>query len=187
MEMLTERRAWWSRPENRYHNLTDSLAYPFEGIEGLFIGRDVLEIGPGHGRQCRRLVDVAKSYSVCDIVPMDEPAFDGLQKFVIEDYSVDMGADFDVIHFWYVLHHVPISELSPFFEFVSRHLLKGGHAMFNTPILHPNGTHYAGDGLATTWIDRDAVLQNLGQLDVVMEQHQNVGSSGILFVVRKGR
>lgn len=162
---LTHRVAHWNLPSNRApreeHDLTDSMPYPFAAVEGTFVNKCVLEIGPGRGRQYDRLKSSVMEYSICDIAPdaLKEKLFLFCRhRFLLKDYSNDFGQRFDIVHFWYVLHHVQYTELRAFFEFVARHLRAGGVALFNTPIITNPYEPYPGDGLGTTRIDRDMVL-----------------------------
>lgn len=159
---LAERRRFWAEPRSRGpddgHDLYDSLPYPFEdaGIESIFHGADVLEIGPGRGRQYERVRPHVRTASVADIAPeaLLEPAFLGARdRFLITNWDKDLGRRFDVVHFWYVLHHVIWREMRDFFRFVRRHLRRGGIAAFNTPMpINVQGAPQ-GDGTGTTRSD----------------------------------
>ena len=119
----------------------------------LFRDKNVLEIGPGEGRAFQHVKDVILSYSIADIsesVLACEIWNRVCFKYLIRDYSSDLGEVFDVIHFWYVLHHVPSVELDMFFDFVLRHLKKDGILMFNTPYLSFDDGAYRDDGVLTT-------------------------------------
>ena len=190
---LNIRRAYWDVHVNRapreQHDMTDSIPYPFEGEEWRFYHKDVLEIGPGHGRQYERLRGAARSYSVCDISPvaMTESVFDSATaKYVMCDYRNDFGARFNVVHFWYVLHHIKTTEMDEFFAFVARHLRTGVIAMFNSPQSRNAEEWYNGDGMGTTWMDRAAVRKVYSlYLETVSVYQQDRLSSGELFVARK--
>ena len=190
---LELRRAHWDKPENRAprdeHDLTDSLPYPFEGVEHLFDGKDVLEIGPGRGRQYERIKTAVQSYSVCDISPaaLTEPVFaDVTARYLLSDYGKDFTDRFDVVHFWYVLHHVRLDELGNFFGFVARHLRTSGMALFNSPQVGDVLAYRPGDGLGTTLMDRATVMTAYAShLNTVGVCYQNDRSSGDLFIARK--
>ena len=190
---LDARRRYWDDPRNRApredHDLTDSVPYPFEPMVSMFRDKDVLEIGPGRGRQYDRLKCIPSSYSVCDISPacLAEQAFNGVdRKYLLSSYEDDFVERFDLIHFWYVLHHVRLDELDNFFAFVARHLRPGGLAMFNTPQSGNVAEWYVDDGMGTTKIDRGMVRTayrpHLETLDVYCQDER---SSGDLFVTRK--
>ena len=195
MTDIDARRAYWDNPANRApredHDLTDSMPYPFDvlDVEDWFAHKDVLEIGPGRGRQYAVLKGMAKSYSVCDISPaaLAEPVFSGVaDKYLLSDYADDFTARFDVVHFWYVLHHVVALEMCDFFAFVARHLHTGGTALFNSAQSGNAPDWYTGDGMGTTWMDRTMVRStyspHLETLDVYCQDER---SSGDLFVTRK--
>lgn len=190
---LAGRRSHWDDPRSRApreeHDLADSLPYPFAPVEHLFAGKDVLEIGPGRGRQYDRLGGAVASYGVCDLSPaaLDEPALDGVAcKLLLEDYAIDFGRRFDVVHFWYVLHHVKRAEMGAFFAFVARHSRPSGLALFNSPQDGNAPEWYRGDGMGTTWMDRETVRSayapHLETLDVYCQDDR---SSGDLFVTRR--
>lgn len=190
---LDRRREHWDDPRNRApreeHDLADSLPYPFEPVEHLFAGQDVLEIGPGRGRQYDRLRHLAGEYAICDISPsaLAEPVFAGVaRRFLLTDYTQDFVYRFNVVHFWYVLHHVREDELGAFFSFAARHLRSGGVALFNTPITTNAPEWYTGDGTGTTCHRPvDVVKASQPYLDVVAVYNQNDRSSGALFVMEK--
>ena len=133
----------------------DSPPIPFDGeVYNEFRMWHVLELGPGEGRQFRKVAPICASYSIADIVPevLQLPIYNNVAgKFLITDYTSDnFGKMFDVIHFWYVLHHVLEWELRDFFLFCFRHLCKYGTLVFNTPSLMCPPEVYLGDGKQTT-------------------------------------
>jgi SAM-dependent methyltransferase len=190
---LGARRRHWDDPVNRAprdeHDLEDSLPYPFGGLENLFFDKDVLEIGPGRGRQYERLRGLVKSYSLCDIstAALAEPVFDGARaKYWLYDYSDDFFTRFDLIHFWYVLHHIRRGELEAFFAFVARHLREAGVALFNSPQTGNNPDWYTGDGMGTTYMTSLEVVHAFSPFLTIVEVcEQDDRSSGALFVTRK--
>lgn len=189
---IERRRKYWDDKRNRaphdFHDLTDSDPYPFAKVERMFRGKDVLEIGPGRGRQYERLKGIVKSYSIADISSdaLCEPVFDQVQgRFLIEDYGEPFGR-FDVVHFWYVLHHVKIAELEPFFSFVASLLRDDGAVFFNSPHEFRDGKWYRNDGLGTTWIGKDQVLDIAGSyLDFFLVDEVNERSTGCIFGAKK--
>lgn len=134
-------------------NQGDSPPCPFEKYTHFFTFRDVLEIGAGEGRQYEYAHIGTKSYSIADI---SEEALDTeriplhVDRYLITDYDSNFGRKFDLIHFWYVLHHIPREELFAFINFLRRHLISGGILMFNTPYLDFDEGAYADDGVNTT-------------------------------------
>ena len=165
---LLVRRDHWNSPTNRapYDDFAKSdieWPYPADKLEQMTSGLDVLEIGPGRGRIYARLRDKVKSYSICDIAPntLTESVFEGVDcRILLSDYDVDRHWRWDVIHFWYVLHHIKVDELEGFFGFVVRHLRPSGFALFNLPILDQSRL-YTGDGIGTTWISESDVMTDL--------------------------
>ena len=190
LENIVERADYWQHHLSPYldrHDLSDSIPYPYDGMEHLFDGKDVLEVGPGRGRQYQRLKGRVRSYSVCDIVALDPDIFGGADgRYVISSYSSDLGTEFDVVHFWYVLHHVRTDELADFFRFLARHLEYGGVAVFNTPWLgNPRGW-YVGDGIGTTYIGVREVEDNSRKWFRVLRCSKvDERSNGYVFVLRK--
>ena len=171
----TERINFWEQPQNRgpidgSHDLIDSLPYPFLGHEHLFEDNDVLEIGPGRGRQYDYLKDLVAYYSIADISNeiLDEACFDLVDdKILLSDYNDNFATQFDIIHFWYVLHHVREEEVEMFFTFIHRHLVEKGLVLFNTPQLQNDREIYLGDGISTTYYSLTQILK-------VMEKHFNI-------------
>jgi 2-polyprenyl-3-methyl-5-hydroxy-6-metoxy-1,4-benzoquinol methylase len=131
-----------------------SLAFPFSGHENLFEGKNVLEIGPGEGRQFKKLSELAARYSVADISRevLDKEIYDEVPRYLITSYEAKLPkGKFDVVHFWYVIHHVKPSELEQFVRFVSNHVKVGGHVLFNTLSLeHMQAQELGGDGKMTS-------------------------------------
>lgn len=201
MMNLEERRAYWNKRENRapylaHHDLCDSLPYPFEpSIAMIFDNKDVLEIGPGNGRQYERVRERTRSYSVCDISmsALEEPIFRDIDqrhggRYVISDWNANLPRSFDVIHFWYVLHHIQLSEMHLFFAFVRNHLRRPyGLVAFNTPMLENVQSDPAGDGIGTTYSDPEVVRQTAHPLEIIMAQPVQQKSTGHVFLLRYNR
>lgn len=193
IDNLLLRQHHWDKPENRApredHDLADSVPYPFSGFEHLFVGRDVMEIGPGRGRQYVVLSSIAKSYAVCDISPtaLEELVLaDATHKLQLRDYGDDFAVRFDVIHFWYVLHHIRVSEMEDFFAFVARHLRQKGIAIFNSPQDGNPREWYTDDGIGTTWMDSNVVIgASQRSLSVVKCCRYDERSTGFVFVMEK--
>jgi 2-polyprenyl-3-methyl-5-hydroxy-6-metoxy-1,4-benzoquinol methylase len=135
-------------------NQGDSNPVPFCGHEGRFRGKEALEIGPGEGRQYKAVHDRCLSYAIADVSQqaLDCPIFDDVDwKLRIRDIRIDSFCrKFDIVHFWYVLHHVPMIEVYDFFSFAHNHLHRNGLIMFNTPYLDFAAGCYSDDGVNTT-------------------------------------
>lgn len=191
-----ERRRWlWNHRSTRGpelgHDLRDSLPYPFEpSIQMIFDGKDTLEIGPGNGRQYERVRDRTKSYCICDISQgaLDEPVFNSADgRFLIESWSQTLGRTFDLIHFWYVLHHIRLDELINFFDFVSRHLRDDGLVAFNSPQLINVQHELEGNGEGTTYTDPVLIKTALRSLEMLMALPVDRKSTGFVMLLRKSR
>jgi SAM-dependent methyltransferase len=132
---LAERRAFWRERHTAVFQ-GDSIATPFLGLENLFRGKKVLEIGPGEGRQFEVIFRYARTYAVADIVPevLEQKRYAGVGRHLIRDYRTDdFGERFDLITFWYVVHHLRRQELDDFVGFLDRHLATPGILFFNLP------------------------------------------------------
>lgn len=196
IQNLAERQMKWAYRGNRGpitgHDLVDSLPYPFEdaNIQTVFDNKDVLEIGPGNGRQYERLCGVVKTYCIADISAdaLAEPAFEGVaveDRFLLADWRQQLGKVFDVVHFWYVLHHIVRAEMTYFFEFVSRHLRDGGLVAFNSPEPQNVQGPLEGDGIGTTYSDPDVVREVAPQFEVLVSASIQRKSTGHVFLMRK--
>lgn len=190
-----KRKQLWDLRDNRGprngHDLRDSLPYPFEtvGIQMIFDDKDVLEIGPGNGRQYERVKDRCKTCSILDLSPavLKEPVFSkSTGKYLLEDWDQSLGRLFDVVHFWYVLHHIRQDELRSFFDLIARHLRHGGLVCFNSPQpINVQGLP-EGDGIGTTWTDPYIVQVALpSDLEMIMALNVDKNSTGFVFMLRK--
>ncbi len=171
--------------------MTDSLPYPFEnaGIQNIFDGMDVLEIGPGNGRQYERAHNRTKSYCLADISEeaLMEPVFDDVapsNKFILSSWEQSLGRQFDVIHFWYVLHHVMLIEMKDFFSFVRRHLRSGGLAAFNCPEPQNVQGFYEGNGTDTTYSDPSIVQLMARPMEMLMAAPIQMKSTGYVILLQ---
>lgn len=130
----------------------NSLSLPFLKYIHMFQNKKVLEIGPGGGRQFVVVKPYTDEYAVVDISAevLRNALYENVTQFLIDDYSVNLNSTFDIIHFWYVIHHVLREELSDFRDFLVRHLNKKGIIIFNTAILSYPSDAYGEDGCLTT-------------------------------------
>lgn len=193
---LEERRRAWGHKDARGprggHDCYDSLPYPFEaaGVQMVFDGKDVLEIGPGNGRQYERVRARARSYSIADICAdvLLDPVFGHVNTgYLLDDWGQSLNDRFDVIHFWYVLHHICHGEMAEFFAFVSRHLRSAGLALFNCPEPINVQGEPEGDGCGTTYSDPDVVRSAIGNTGLQMIMASPIGrkSTGFVIMLRK--
>ena len=184
---MRERAAFWD-DNHLARQQSDSLATPFDGL--LFMDKDVLEIGPGEGRQFDIVAGRAKSYSIADISlkVFDHSKYDMCKhKLLIKSYDDRFDVKFNLIHFWYVLHHVKMEELAAFVEFLYAHLVPGGFVLFNTPELLSERSDYAGDGIQTTWIDIDDVRIFFSRRFVILNADNSLYKKSNGWVIKGGR
>jgi 2-polyprenyl-3-methyl-5-hydroxy-6-metoxy-1,4-benzoquinol methylase len=101
-----------------------------------FKNKDVLEIGPGKGRQFKRLEHISKRYSIADISRkiLDDKLYENVEnKYLIDNYFMTLGKKFDVIHLWFVIHHLTNTEVYSIVNFLFNHLKEDGVILFNYP------------------------------------------------------
>lgn len=173
LDDLPKRAEFWSdREKTNFEGA--SIGRPFDKHESVFRRARVLEIGPGDGRQFEMLQPLSKSYALADISKriLDKPIYEGVaSKYLISSYSQNLNECFDVITFWYVMHHVLRTEAQDFFGFIRRHLKLGGYVYFNTAGGdHPDAD--AADGIGTTAHDLSGItrlLAETGFVDVDVE------------------
>ncbi len=171
-------------------NQGDSPPILFEKNLDLFRDKYVLEIGPGEGRQHKIIENIIKGYCIADIVEnvFDYKMFQNADKmFLLRDLNVNLEYRFELIHFWYVIHHVPTEELRSFFGFVNRHLVRGGIVMFNTPYLDFHEGAYADDGVNTTKHTLLDIMREIENLFFCMsiDGSQYSKSNGHVYVGKK--
>lgn len=172
-------------------NQGDSDPVPFSGHLGRYTSKEVLEIGPGEGRQYKYVKDRVMSYAIADVSQqvLDCPVFGDVDwKLLIRDYDeVSFGRRFDIVHFWYVLHHIPMIEVIKFFDFVYRHLKRDGIVMFNTPFLDFHEGAYCDDGVNTTRYTITDIMNLLDPLffPLIVNGEQYEKSNGYVYIGRK--
>ena len=132
------RRTFWDQT-HVIQKQGDSDPLPFLHVKDWhdsFVRKDVLEIGPGDGRQMFTLATMANTYSIADIseAVVKKHKDKVAQSFLINTWNDDFDTSFDTICLWYVFHHVLNDELEAFVSFLSRHLKDGGFLFFNIPI-----------------------------------------------------
>jgi hypothetical protein len=122
----------------------------------IFRGKHVLEIGPGIGRQFDVIRPYTKTYSIADISwkNINLPIFEGSDKFPVSKYILyqygDLRHKWEVIHFWFVIHHILHDEIHKFIDFIYRHIMDNGYVIFNAPIADTGGDRFKEDGMSTT-------------------------------------
>lgn len=124
----------------------------------IFEGQDVLEIGPGIGRQYEVFRPFARSYAVADISDSVLSLYKNksTERIKIGNWSGKYKDGFDIIHFWFVIHHILKSEAGDFLRFVMMNLRKDGMIIFNAPT-GENATRFKEDGMKTTPWEKDEV------------------------------
>lgn len=137
MKDIDERISFW----NEKHVVEFQGASPshkfLEDYLCIFENKRVMEIGPGEGRQFLYLKEniFPSKYAVMDISPkvLENEFYRDLEKYQISSYKNDFGSVYDIIHFWYVIHHILFEEIPDFKDFLLRHLSKDGDLIFNVP------------------------------------------------------
>ena len=151
--MISDNRVdFWTKQHAKRKPRHNTIAHPFEHHMDVFEDKKVLEIGPGEGRQLEKILPVAKSYAVADICEelLEYELYKDLDRFLITNYHGQLGEQFDVITFWYVIHHVLVEELEDFLSFLKRNLVSNGILYFNMPNKIANPNQIANDGIKTT-------------------------------------
>ncbi len=166
--MINDNRVnFWTGQHAKRKPRRNTIAHPFEKHMDVFEDKNVLEIGPGEGRQLGKILPVAKSYAIADICEklLKYELYKDLDKFLITNYHEPLGKQFDVITFWYVIHHVLAEELEDFLAFLKSNLMPNGILYFNMPNKMVNCSQVANDGMKTTDHSVENVknlLKNLG-------------------------
>jgi len=188
---LNERSSYW---DTRYieYKQGDSVKVPFEKHIEIFRDKKVLEIGAGEGRQMRAVIDIVKEYALADI---SARALNALvhkkikNRHLINSYSDIFPEKYDIIHFWYVLHHVLYEELDGFVGFLCNHLNSEGLIIFNTPYLDYDSGNYKANGMKTTGFTllqvRDALEERSDFRIEVADKSQWERSNGFLIIAQK--
>lgn len=177
LKNLNARVEWWDeRHVIKFQG--DSKSFPLEEVANFseyYSGLDVLEIGPGEGRQLHTLHPLAKTYSIADISEVVVKRFEGLVDNVyhIRDYETDLDRKFDNISLWYVFHHVLPEELDSFLCFIDRHLMIGGYLCCNLPVNH--GSKNA-SGCNTTIYDLDETVDRMIKIGLQARYRSSVRS-----------
>jgi len=170
-------------------NQGDSNPAPFIDYVKYYVDSYVLEVGPGEGRAYEVIKRVIKSYAIADISQqvLDCPVWNGIEKkFLLRGYE-DIPDKFDVVHFWYVLHHIPRCEVYNFFKWVVDRLRDDGILMFNTPFLLFHEGAYKDDGIQTTRYTIGEVTSLLDQwfCHLYIDGTKIGASNGHIYVGRK--
>lgn len=162
IENLNERRSFW----NAHHvkNCQGSTPVHVDLIKKYCMMNNVLEIGPGEGRQFDIGFPISRTYDIADIsnVVLNRDKYDNVgNKYFIQNYNdVDFKRKYDVVHCWYVLHHVLREETISFINMAYRLLIEGGIFMFNFANFRNDGKDND-NGTQTTRRTFDEVISTL--------------------------
>lgn len=190
MKELPKRSAYWDQNYTRFDSIHTTKMME-DNLE-LFRGSTVLEIGPGEGRQFIRVSHLAKSYAVADIAPfvLGMPVFAPTRRMLITDYATNSWDwKFDVIHFWYLIHHVRLEELGDFFKFLHDHLADSGVVLFNYPRRETYGDDLRNDGTGTSPILDDHITKGIAPWFDLLERwtDESPGERNSVSVMMKGK
>lgn len=126
----------------------------------IFNCKDVLEIGPGIGRQFTMFKEYTNSYELADISSkvLDNDIYKLHYCNVIKTWSDRLKVKYDIITFWFVIHHVTYDEIGAMIKFCYRHLRPKGLVIFNSPIKNQSRKMYKANGMRTTpWADQEVI------------------------------
>lgn len=177
---LDQRRFFWSIRALRAFGVNNDF---FVKNKELFFDKNVLEIGPGFGNQYNKIKDIVKTYGIIDISKevLDHDVFAGIkEKYEINTYNIDLNKKFDVIHFWFVIHHILKSEIVSFINFLARHVSHDGYLLFNYPS-HKHGVE-DNDGLKTS-LFKEAFIEDMFNKKFVFKKKEKVDRH--IYVVAK--
>jgi len=106
--------------------------------QDLFKGKDILELGPGAGRQAFVVMPLANEFGVADIVQdvLELPLYADCWQYLLTTYRIDnrdRDPSWDVAMAWDVIRYVPRKEGAAFIRMLAGALRTGGMVMFNAP------------------------------------------------------
>lgn len=165
MKNYNRRRNFWSDQLrlNGFDNnwINDEILDALDNLE-IFKDKDILEIGPGSGRQFTVFKKHANSYELADISEqvLDNEIYKSYDKNVITTWSDRFGAKYDIITFWFVIHHITHDEIGAMIKFCHRHLRSEGLLIFNSPMKIRSSKMYKEDGIRTTPWGKDEIIKH---------------------------
>ena len=152
-----DRLKFWNKvgPVSRVGKGDEDFPYKaYDEWESFFKDKNVLEIGPGAGKQLNEVASLATEYSVADVADLVlklYPEKKNRKSYKIDfDFSNSIRKKYDTIVAWYVVHHVLREEIDGFIDFLSSTLKKDGVAVFNIPDRDHGNTAADNDGTKTT-------------------------------------
>lgn len=191
MKDIEERIGFWSEADI-CRTEGESMPHPFMARLEIFESKDVLEIGPGWGRQFKQLSLLASTYCVADICQkvLNRKVYQNVDKFLIRNYQQNFNKKFNVITFWYVLHHLLTTELDDFFLFLDRHLNPDGYLFFNSVSNRPkayidSSENSNGDGLMTTAHDIKKLLEIFNKNNFKVLYQEDMADNCYVFLIQK--
>ena len=195
MKDLTKRSEFWNHHNIIYHQ-GNCQKDPFiltPNWQSLYQGKQVLEIGPGEGRQFKILLPLTSSYDIADISPdvVRNPIYKQTHKqSLLTSWDLSLNTMYDTICLWYVFHHVLKSEAAGLISFLSRHTKHGGFVHFNCPqIVSHSGlsVNQDGNGRETTpWILKE-ILDLFTKPDWIVSYRTSTNdlSNGFVILAQK--
>jgi SAM-dependent methyltransferase len=183
---LDKRAEFWQK---HYTRLGAPAPTPFldENIES-FRDKRVLEIGPGEGRQFLRVQPITKSYAVADISEpiLQFPIYQDVEKMKMKNHKLDFKSKFDIIHFWYLIHHVMIAELPEFFRMLYDNLKCNGTVFFNYPRIEKyKNSDLGNDGTKTSPITTKDIEMCSNPYFIISEHLEDTEMSFMVTMKRK--
>jgi len=154
-----ERSNFWSDRSN--YNFSEDSS--FLKYVDYFKNKKILEIGPGRGRQYKYLKDISLEYSIADISQsiLNDPIYSNVKnKYLLDNYFITLGKKFDIIHLWYVLHHLTKTEIYSIVNFLFDHLKDDGILLFNYPSHSIEKKYLANKlsiGMKTSYFEKDFI------------------------------
>jgi len=128
-----KRLAYWTKAHPWLKEKVDSETNFFKLHLHRFENKKVLEIGPGAGRQYKNILNMIEKGYVADICQNVVDEYENGLLLKLPNYMQNLPQKVDIVHCWYVVHHVRVRELKDFFDFVYRQLKPRGYFLFNYP------------------------------------------------------
>lgn len=157
---------------------------PISILQDICYQKDVLEIGPGEGRQYKHINNFSDTYAIADIsnVVLNLTMYSSVNKHLLISYHQELPQQFDVVHAWFVLHHVLHEETKDFFEFVRRHLRDDGLFCFNISLQQSRQFH-GEDGKKTTSRTEDDFDKFLQEQKCKILYKQYIDQKSLVYII----
>lgn len=174
MEDLQKRSEFWSQAYTKLQNTQNNTTSYLDTQLELFEDEKVLEIGPGGGRQYVKVGQLTEDYFIADIsqAVLDLPIYNNVKGKYLIDYKTELEEKFDIIHFWYVLHHFKLDEIDMFFRYLHAALNKHGLIIFNMPKIekYKPASIFQNNGMGTSKISRVNILDSIVDLFKIVDE-----------------